>query len=123
MSRRMRILLIVVAALIVGLPLLVVGTVLIVGNLDSGRRFIERETEQLTSGKVRLQGLAGRFPDRLRLSQLQLQDQKGLWLQAQNLEVRSSPLELLDKIARVDLLHADKLEILRPPDYGPSPPS
>jgi translocation and assembly module TamB len=99
--------------------LLGVLTLLVVGNTRSGRQFIERTTGQLTHGQVQLQGLAGRFPDRLRVDHLLLKDNQGLWLQADELQLDSSPLELLGKVARVDLLHAGKLSIPRAPDYGP----
>jgi translocation and assembly module TamB len=123
MSRRLRIILVVAALVIVGLPLLIVGAVLIVGNIDVGRRFIERTTDHVTGGIVHLEGLAGRFPDRLKLARLQLQDRQGLWLQAQEIELDTSLLDLFSKEGRIDLLHAGKLTVLRAPDYGPSAPS
>jgi translocation and assembly module TamB len=123
MARRLRTVLIIAAVVIVGLPLLIVGAVLMVGNTDTGRRFIERTTDHVTGGRVHLEGLAGRFPDRLKLAQLQLQDRQGLWLQAQQIELDTSLLDLLSKEGRIDLLHAGKLTVLRAPDYGPSAPS
>ncbi|HWW20459.1 MAG TPA: hypothetical protein VNZ06_06615, partial [Steroidobacteraceae bacterium] len=123
MSRPLRIALIIAALIIVGLPLLIVGVVLVAGNIDSGRRFIERTTEQLSGGSVQLQGLAGRFPDHLTLAQLQLRDTQGLWLQAREIQLNTSPLDLLSKEGRIDLLHAGTLAILRAPDYGAAAPS
>lgn len=123
MSRRLRFTLIIAASVIVGMPLLIVSAVLIVGNVDSGRRFIERTTDRLTGGKVHLEGLAGRFPDRLQLAALSLRDNQGIWLQAQEVRLDTSPFDLLSKEGRINLLHAGKLELPRAPDYGPSPPS
>ena len=57
MLRRHRVLVTIAVALI-ALPLLLVGTVLIVGNTDSGRGLIERTTDRLTAGQVTLQGPA-----------------------------------------------------------------
>jgi translocation and assembly module TamB len=119
MSRRTRILLFAAIAIVV-LPMLGILVLGVAGNTDSGRRFIERTTDRLTRGQVHLQGLAGRFPDRLRLDHLELKDGQGLWLQADQVELSSSPLELLGKVARVDLLRASKLSIPRAPDYGAS---
>jgi translocation and assembly module TamB len=123
MSRRLRIVLVIAALVIVGVPLLIVGAVLIVGNIDSGRRLIERTTDRLTGGKVHLEGLAGRFPDRLHLAQLQLTDNHGVWLQAQDIQLNTSLQDLLSKEGRINLLHAGLVTIDRAPDYGPSKPS
>ena len=51
--------------------------VAVVANTDPGRRFIEQQTASLTGGMVRIQGLAGRFPDALRAEQIQVSDAKG----------------------------------------------
>jgi translocation and assembly module TamB len=120
MARRLRTALIIAAIVLVALPLLIVGAVLLIGNLDSGRHFIERTTERVTAGGVRLSGLGGRFPSRLHLAQLQLQDRQGVWLTAQDIQLNTSPLELLSKEGRVNLLHAGLLAIDRAPDYGPA---
>ena len=56
-----------VLGVVVLLPLLLLFALMIIGNTDSGRRFIEHTTSDLTHDQVILQGLAGRFPDRLRL--------------------------------------------------------
>jgi translocation and assembly module TamB len=119
MTRRTRIITMVAGAFLV-LPLLGVVVLWVLGNTQGGRRFIERTTDRLTQGQVQLQGLAGRFPDRLRLDHLLLKDNQGLWLQADDIELNSAPLELLGKVARVELLHASKLSIPRAPDYGAS---
>jgi translocation and assembly module TamB len=121
MSRRLRIIAITAASVVVGLPLLIVAVVLLIGNIDGGRRFIERTTDQVTDGKVHLEGLAGRFPDRLRLAQLTLRDRQGVWLQAQELQLNTSPLDLLSREGRINLLHAGRLTVPRAPDYGPTP--
>ncbi|HEX4375957.1 MAG TPA: translocation/assembly module TamB domain-containing protein [Steroidobacteraceae bacterium] len=124
MARRSRIALIALGVVAL-LPLLAVVAVLIIGNTDSGRRFIERTTSQLTHGQVVLQGLAGRFPDRLRFASLQISDPQGPWLTVEDVALDSAPLELIGKVGRVERLHAGRLAIARSPDYGPpkSPPS
>ena len=77
MARRYRIL-IGLAAGLLSLPLWLCAALLVLGNTDRGRRLIEHGTERLTDGGVVLQGLAGRFPDRLRLSRLELRDPRRL---------------------------------------------
>jgi translocation and assembly module TamB len=116
MARRYRIL-IAAAALLLGLPIVLCMAVLVLANTDYGRRLIESNTARLTDGGVLLQGLAGRFPDRLRLARLELRDPQGLWLEADELQLNWWPLPLIRRHARVDLLQAARLHIERAPAY------
>jgi translocation and assembly module TamB len=120
MSRRQRIIVVAGLSFLLGLPLALIGSLFVLGNVDSGRRLIEHTVGRLSSGRVRLDGLAGRFPDHLQLAHLEVRDLQGPWLQADAIELDSSPLALIHREARVDLLHAARLSILRAPDYGPS---
>jgi translocation and assembly module TamB len=123
MARRYRIL-IGLAAGLLSLPLLLCAALLVLGNTDRGRRLIEHGTERLTDGGVVLQGLAGRFPDRLRLSRLELRDPQGLWLTADELQLNWWPLPLIRRHARIDLLQAARIAIDRAPAYpSRNPPS
>jgi translocation and assembly module TamB len=122
MARRYRILIWLAAGLL-SLPLLLVTVLLAVCNTDGGRRLIERSTERLTDGGVVLQGLAGRFPDRLRLARLELRDPQGLWLEADELQLNWWPLPLIRRHARVDLLQVARVHIERAPAYPPRNPS
>src|ERR1700722_10772397 len=123
MVRHYRIL-IAVAALLVGLPVVLGTAVLVLANTDYGRRLIESDTARLTDGGVVLQGLAGRFPGRLRLARLELRDPQGLWLEADELQLNWWPLPLIRRHARVDLLQLARLHIERAPAYPPrNPPS
>ena len=56
----------IVAALVV-VPFLVVALVVAIANTDAGRRALERVVARASGGQVLLQGLTGRFPDRLRV--------------------------------------------------------
>ena len=49
------------------LLILVIGTVLILGNTSAGRVQIEKLVARLTNGNVQLSGLAGSFPSHLTL--------------------------------------------------------
>ena len=73
-------------------------------NLDPGRRLVERLAGQLTAGQVRIAGLAGRFPDALRLRHAEVSDAQGVWLTLDDVALDWSPLALLHREARVDLL-------------------
>jgi translocation and assembly module TamB len=122
MARRYRIL-IAVAAVLLSLPILLCAALLVLGNSDRGRRLIEHSTERLSGGQVLLQGLAGRFPDQLRLSRLQLRDPQGLWLEADELQVNWSPLPLIRRQGRVALLQAARVAVARVPAYPARTPS
>jgi translocation and assembly module TamB len=119
MARRRR-LFVIVAGIVIALPLALLCAVLIIANLDGGRRLLERTTDRLSGGTVRLQALAGRFPDHLQLAHLTLADAQGIWLQADDIRLDSSPLALLHKEARVELLHVGRLEVARAPQYAAS---
>jgi translocation and assembly module TamB len=123
MPRRHRIVWVAVALLLVGLPALAVTCALLGANTGTGRRWIEEITVRASHGEIVLQGLSGRFPDRLHLATLQMSDPKGVWLEAQDIELDTAPLALLDKRAQVQRFAVAHLSISRRPDYGPSAPS
>ena len=91
------------------------GAVLVAGNTDAGRGLIERLTFRLTSGYVKLTGLGGSFPTQLTLQELQLIDRGGVWLTANSISLRWSPLRLLDRRIQVDTLHVARLDMERAP--------
>src|SRR5580658_1518127 len=123
MARKYR-MLIGAAAVLLSLPLLLCAALLVLANTDHGRRQIEHYTAQLTDGQVLLQGLSGRFPDRLRLARLELRDPQGLWLTAEQVQLNWSPVPLIRRHGRADLLQVARLAIDRAPAYPPrNPPS
>jgi translocation and assembly module TamB len=101
---------------LVAIPILVVVLVAIAANIDAGRRLIEQQTASLTGGMVRLQGLSGRFPDALRVAQVQVSDAKGPYVTINGLVLDWSPLKLVQRIAQIDRLQADQLDFDRLPE-------
>jgi translocation and assembly module TamB len=97
------------------LPVLLVVVVVVVANLDFGRRLVENQTASLTGGTVQLSGLAGRFPDALRVGQIQISDAEGPYLTVSGLILDWSPLRLLQRTAQIDMLHADRVDFSRLP--------
>ncbi|MEA3135392.1 MAG: translocation and assembly module TamB, partial [Gammaproteobacteria bacterium] len=95
-----------------------VGTVWVAGNTDSGRALIERLTYRLTAGHVKLSGLGGAFPMQITLGELQLSDGSGVWLTADRLSLRWSPLKLLERRIQVDELQVSLLHMERAPGGG-----
>ena len=104
---------------LVALVALLVIAVLIVGNTDSGRAFIVRTTNRLTDGHVQLSGIKGSFPSALDLDRLQLSDDQGVWLIAEHISLRWSPMALLGRHVDVDTLHVGRLHIERAPVSKP----
>ena len=100
---------------LLALPVVLVVLVLLIANTDPGRRLIENQTASLTGGMVRLQGLAGRFPDALRVGQIQVSDAKGPYVTVSNLVLDWSPLKLLGRTAQVDDLRAERVDFARLP--------
>ena len=100
---------------LLALILLVIGTLLIVGNTDSGRDFIVRMTSRLTDGKSRLQAFTAPSPQSLDLDRLQLADDDGIWLYAEAHLPALDPSDLLFRHVKVDTLHVDLLHMERTP--------
>lgn len=94
------------AAGVLLLALLLIGAVIIFGNVSAGRSVLERETARLTSGRVRIEGLGGTFPWALDIASLQLSDPRGVWMTARGVSVRWSPLALL-----AWKLHVERFEV------------
>jgi translocation and assembly module TamB len=100
---------------LLALILLLIGTLLIVGNTDSGRDFIVRMTSRLTKGNVQIAGIHGSFPASLDLDRLQLADDDGIWLYAEHISLRWTPGDLLFRHVKVDTLHVGLLHMERTP--------
>lgn len=100
---------------IVALAVLLVVAVLIVGNTPMGRRLVEHEVAKLTSGRVQIFGLSGSFPSALQVARLQLNDSEGVWMRAQQVSLRWSPLALLEGTAHVEQLGIARADVLRKP--------
>jgi translocation and assembly module TamB len=96
------------------------GALLVAGNTAGGRALIEHLTDRLTSGHVRIFGLAGSFPAALELDALELRDDRGVWLSARQLSLRWSPLALALRHVDVASLRIARLDIERRPATTPS---
>ena len=89
--------------------------VMVAGNTEAGRGWIERLTYRLSSGTVKLSQLGGSFPSALTLGELQLIDRDGAWLTAQNVALTWSPLRLLERRIQIDALQVARLHVERAP--------
>jgi translocation and assembly module TamB len=98
------------------------AAVLIAGNTARGRALLEQATARATHGHVRLAELAGSFPTAIDLGQLQLSDTRGVWLTAEHISLRWSPLALLTRHVNVESLRVARLDIERRPVSQPAQP-
>jgi translocation and assembly module TamB len=65
--------------------------------------------------RVALSGLHGRFPFDLRLAELRLGDEEGVWLEIDEIALRWSGRDLLAARIRIQELSADRVELMRIP--------
>ncbi len=106
----------------VGLALLTIIVLLIVAlrllaMSGAGRGFVEAQIENAAPAgqSIEITGLSGDLLGRFTMASLSVSDQKGVWLQAENIEARWTPLALVSRHARLDLLSADTIRVLRRP--------
>lgn len=108
-------------AALAGLPALAAALLVGFANTGAGRAWIGRAAAEATAGGVRLEGLSGRFPDRLRLARLELRDGQGPWLSADDLALDWSPAGLLGGELVVSRLEAGRVALDRLPPEEPGP--
>ncbi|MDE2261812.1 MAG: hypothetical protein KGL45_04750, partial [Gammaproteobacteria bacterium] len=102
------------------LVLILIAAVVVIGNTAGGRRLLERETAKLTSGRVRIAGLGGKFPSDIELVSLELRDPKGLWMSARGVSVRWSPLALLAWDMHIESIAIRAADVARRPVSSPA---
>ena len=93
---------------------------LVAANTGPGRRLIETQAASLSGGMVSLHGLAGRFPDALRVAHLEVRDIRGVWLTLDDLALDWSPLALAGKDASISRLSAARIDVARLPVAAPA---
>ena len=111
MSRRWTRILLTFVGGIAGLVLLLV----VFANTGLGQRTIASLAGPLSGGRVNIVGLSGRIPDALRAERVELRDDEGLWLTADNVTLDWSPFALLRNRVDVSRFEADRVAVLRIP--------
>ncbi len=104
---------------LLGLPVLGLALLLAFLNSQAGLEWGERAVSRLSAGGVILTGLAGRFPDALLLSRLELRDKDGPWLAIDNLALDWSPSSLLTGRVVIDRVEAGSVSFRRLPSPSP----
>ena len=103
------------AGVAIAFVLILAASVFVIGNTAPGRAWIERVTDRLTAGQVKLSGLGGAFPAELTLAHLDLADSEGVWLSADRITLQWSPAALLERRVQVGRLQVSRLDVERGP--------
>lgn len=101
------------------IPVLLAGVVLIAANTGPGRRLIEAMAPRVTDGAVRIAGIAGRFPDTIRVRRLTVADRDGVWLTVNDATLDWSPRHLVDGEVSIRRLEAASVAVDRLPAPAP----
>lgn len=91
--------------------------------LPQARLLITAATDGLKIGRfgrLRIEGLSGDVWSDLRIVRLTLRDDKGVWLQADNLRLKWRYIELLRRNFRADDIEVGELQLIRRPTLAPS---
>jgi translocation and assembly module TamB len=104
--------------ILVGVPVVLVVVLLIGANMPAGQALIAGLAPRLTGGYVAIDGLSGRFPDRLHAAQLRLHDIKGVWARVEDLDLDWSPPRLLAGDIAIYRLAAAEIDLLHQPSFG-----
>ncbi|MBV8119119.1 MAG: translocation/assembly module TamB domain-containing protein [Alphaproteobacteria bacterium] len=103
----------------IGIVVAVLATLVLVvlagANTTPGQALIARLAPRLTGGLVTIEGLSGRFPDRLNAARLSVHDKDGIWATVDNLSLDWYPLRLVSGDIAILRLAATKIAILRSP--------
>jgi translocation and assembly module TamB len=114
-----------ITAAAVGVLLLLLGVVLTTRYgvlLPQVRLLIEARTDGLKLGRfgrLKVEGLTGDVWRDLRVRRLTIRDEKGVWLEADNLHLAWRYEQLLRRRFQADLIEAQDLKLLRRPTLGP----
>ncbi len=84
-------------------------------NGSGGHQALERLIAEQSGGLVKVSGVEGHFPDSLHIGHAEVADGHGAWAIADGLALDWSPSALLTGAAKIRLLSADHIQILRQP--------
>jgi len=110
----------------VGALAMLLALVIVFANTGIGQRSIEWLVPKLSDERVTLKGLGGRFPENLRMARLEVRDDKGLWLTADDVALDWAPLAFLWNRIEIHNVTARQIDVLRRPvetssSEGPGP--
>jgi translocation and assembly module TamB len=109
-----------ILALLIVLPVLAVGGGLLWANSEGGRATLASLISSHVPG-LRVEGLEGPLPGRLRLARVTLSDEAGAWLELEDVALAWNPRALLGRELHVDSLSAGRVALHRLPPSEPAP--
>jgi translocation and assembly module TamB len=107
---------------VAGLATATVG-LLLMAQTGPGQRALAQAISSMASGpqrQVSIVGLDGFFPTDMKVERIEIRDDAGIWLRADQAELRWSFASLFAGRLRIDALSAARLEALRPPKLSPA---
>jgi translocation and assembly module TamB len=106
--------------ILLAVPAVLVLLVLAGANTPPGQALIARLAPRVTGGLVTIDGLSGRFPDRLHAARLSLRDKDGIWARIDDLDLDWSSLRLVTGDIAIHRIAATEIDVLRRPNFGAS---
>ena len=91
-----------------------------------GHRFIENQVNSRSFGaidSVKISGLSGDPLGDARLKNLEIKDKDGVWMSAENINLKYAPMALLSRHVNLQKLNAEKIDVLRAPNLNQAAPS
>ncbi|MBO1074295.1 translocation/assembly module TamB domain-containing protein [Roseomonas marmotae] len=110
-----------ILAVLILLPLLLVGGLLLGANTGPGQRAIERLATRLVPG-LTIEGLRGPIPGSPGFSRLTMADSKGPWLLVEHGRIDLGLGALLNRELLIERVAADRVALLRLPESSPDEP-
>ena len=101
---------------------LLVGGARIWTKTDGGRNFVEAQIDGRKVGRVgtiEIDGLSGDPLKDMKVARLTLTDEQGVWLEASDLQLAWSPMALISRKLKLNLVSADKIHVIRKPVMTP----
>lgn len=109
--------------ILLALPLLLIGLALIWLQTDFAHRQLATWIAEATAGgnaQVRIGRIEGTLPTDITLHDFEIADAQGSWFQGDRLHLTWSPMALLSRQVKIDIIEADTLTVMRAP--APSAP-
>lgn len=110
-----------VLAVLILLPILLVGGVLLGANTAPGQRAIAGLAARFVPG-LTIEGLNGPIPGSPGFDRLTMADAKGPWLVVENAKINLDLMALLHRELLIERVAASRVAVLRLPESSPTPP-